>query len=437
MPENLKDCLCILTKYPVPGEAKTRLIPALGAEDAARLHRRLTEHIVAIARKVNCTVVICCAGEKMKKFRAWLGNDLIYVPQAKGNLGSRLCYGFQWAFKNGFQRVIAIGADIPDISGDILREAFQGLDTRETVLGPAEDGGYYLLGMRNLHPEIFRNIDWGTENVARQTKEAIGRMELSLLELPVLTDIDCPDDLKKIYQVKKYSDILAHPTEISVIIPTLNEENEIAQTLEHAQKAENIEIIVADGGSTDKTIKIARQFDVRVLEVPGGRARQMNAGAAHAQGRILLFLHADTQLPGNYAEKIRKTMESPHVVAGAFRFSTEDDRPLMRLMEWGTNLRARYLRMPYGDQGLFLEKRIFDEMNGYQQLPIMEDFEIIRRLGKRGTLKILPDKVITSARRWKEYGILCTMCINQVVVLGFLAGISIQTLFTIYQKSKK
>ncbi len=223
---------------------------------------------------------------------------------------------------------------------------------------------------------------------------------------------------------------------ISVIIPTLNEEPNLSRTLESLGKHANTEIIVVDGGSDDRSREIARHFGAVVLESPRGRARQMNRGAGAASGDVFLFLHADTVLPEAWAEKLREALEHPGVCGGAFSFMVEGNSFGLRLIEGLTNFRARRFSLPYGDQGIFVRKCVFKEMGGFPDLPIMEDFEFMRRLRDRGTIRILPDCAVTSGRRWERLGVLRTTVINQAVILGYYMGVAPEKLARFYRKTR-
>ena len=206
---------------------------------------------------------------------------------------------------------------------------------------------------------------------------------------------------------------------ISIIIPVLDEAEHIRATLTELRQTAGIEIIVADGGSRDGTCRLARSFGARVLTAPAGRARQMNAGAGLASGDILLFLHADTILPGGFGQQVRQALARPGVVGGAFKLSISGPGLGLRLIEWAANQRAVLGRVPYGDQAIFLSTAVFRAMGGFRELPIMEDFELVSRLRKQGRITILPVAVSTSARRWRRAGLLRTTFINQAVVLGY------------------
>ena len=211
---------------------------------------------------------------------------------------------------------------------------------------------------------------------------------------------------------------------ISIIIPVLNEASLIKDTLSRLQHNPDVEIIVVDGGSSDRTVSLAKQIGVAVITVTGGRAAQMNAGAAIAQGKILLFLHVDTQLPANYPTIITETLLQPNIIAGAFELAIDGAATSLRLVEMLVKIRSRFCSLPYGDQAIFLTKQVFTEIGGFAQLPIMEDFELVQRLQRQGKIAIAPTPVITSARRWQKLGVIKTTLINQLIILGYYLGIS-------------
>ncbi len=401
------------------------------------MHRRLTEHAVGVARTAitndGARVTVCFTGASARDFRSWLGSDLAYTAQPVGDLSIRTHQAFSSAFRDHAQRVAAFGTDIPELSAAILRQAFAGLREQDVVLGPAADGGYYLIGMKREQPELFAGVDWGTGRVCDQTRAAIKRQGLSIAELPTLYDVDRPEDTDALRADPRFADIWAGEPLISVIIPALNEGSALGRTLERVRRADGVEIILADGCSRDATCEIAAQAGATVLVTDGGRAAQQNAGAAAAKGRHLLFLHADTLLPDGYAGLIRRTLDKPATVAGAFRFRTDGAGKAIRLVEWGANIRSSLFHRPYGDQGLFMEKRVFDELGGFAALPIMEDYELVSRLCRRGRVVTLNEAAITSARRWQRLGALRTTGLNLAMITGFHAGVPPERLARFYR----
>ena len=423
------DCLILFGRYPVPGKTKTRLIPVLGPAGAAELQRNITEKTFktahAFASRFRVDLQFCYDGGSEKQMRRWLGPYVLFSKQRPGNLGERMGTAFHDAFRNGYGRVVLVGTDVPDMTDRHLETAFDALGERDLVLGPSADGGYWLVGLKGPKP-IFENISWGTEEVFAETLSASRGRGLSIYCLDALRDIDTEGDLEQRFKgwAKPY---------LSIIIPALNEAGTIEAAI-HRAWTDDAEIIVADGGSTDETAARAARAGARILNSPRGRALQQNRGAAAAEGRVLLFLHADTHLPENYVSHVFETFMDPGVVLGAFRFRTDLDRPSMRLMETATNLRSRMLQLPYGDQALFTRKEIFRASGGFPEVPIAEDFFFVRHLSKRGRIVVAPAEAVTSARRWKSRGMLRTFWINQIVLFGLTLRIPPDVLATLYRR---
>lgn len=211
---------------------------------------------------------------------------------------------------------------------------------------------------------------------------------------------------------------------ISIIIPVLNEAKHITQALASIQPSANVEVIVVDGGSQDNTVELAQSWGVKVLSAAIGRACQMNAGAKIATGDILLFLHADTRLPPGFDTLVRTLATQPDTVAGAFALQIDAKLWSLRLIEMGVNWRSHWLQMPYGDQAIFLKSAIFHKIGRFPDLPMMEDFELMRRLRRIGRITIIPVPVLTSGRRWLQKGVFKTTIINQIAIIAYLLGVS-------------
>ena len=191
--------LIIFTRYPEPGKTKTRLIGVLGAEGAAKLQRQMTEYTLSNARKLQSShpvaIEVHFAGGSLSLMMDWLGADLTYRSQASGDLGWRMARSLAQAFNDGATRATIIGTDCPNLSVEIMATAFDQLLSADLVLGPAVDGGYYLIGLRRLVPELFNNISWGTADVFWQTVNIAQQLNLAVADLPQLADVDRPEDL--------------------------------------------------------------------------------------------------------------------------------------------------------------------------------------------------------------------------------------------------
>ena len=191
--------LILFTRYPQPGTTKTRLIPALGAEGAAQLQQHMTEYVLAQVLEAQgrqpFSIEIHFAGGTIAQMQSWLGSKLTYRPQGAGSLGDRMGQALQAGFESGLERLVMIGADCP-LEPHHITYAFDCLRHQDLVLGPALDGGYYLIGLRCMVPELFSAIPWSTAQVLPQTLAIAQQLRLSFTCLDWLTDIDRPEDLK-------------------------------------------------------------------------------------------------------------------------------------------------------------------------------------------------------------------------------------------------
>ena len=196
---NPKQHLIIFTRYPEAGKTKTRLIPALGTVGAANLQRQMTEHTIfqikELQKTADISVEVRFAGGDLQLMQDWLGFGLIYQPQGEGDLGLRMTRSLFDAFQSGAEKVIIIGTDCPGVNAKVLATAFEQLQVSDLVLGPAIDGGYYLIGLRQHIPELFANIEWGTAEVFQKTLDIAQLLNLKCAYLPTLADIDRPEDL--------------------------------------------------------------------------------------------------------------------------------------------------------------------------------------------------------------------------------------------------
>jgi rSAM/selenodomain-associated transferase 1 len=353
------DHLLIFARLPKAGANKTRLIPAIGSENATRVYRQLVDRTLSQARQLasdrSCQVTVCFTGGSTGEVAAEFGDDLAYREQVGSSLGDRLQRATSFAFAAGAKRVVVIGTDCPSLTSSDLRSAFKHLETHDLVIGPAHDGGYYLIGLKADHATLFAEIDWSTQKVLAQTLQRASELSLRLQSLRKLPDVDHPEDLLPLRREAEFLQ-LPFKTEagkLSIIIPTLNEDLNLQTTLDSVgSPSHTLEVIVVDAGSTDQTVGIAQQHGCKVFVGNRGRANQMNAGAAIATGEHLLFLHADTCLPGGYQHEIKRILATP-VACGAFPLQIDAQGLALRMIEAGVAFRSRILHMPYGDQALF------------------------------------------------------------------------------------
>lgn len=218
---------------------------------------------------------------------------------------------------------------------------------------------------------------------------------------------------------------------LSVIVPTLEAGDTLGATLAGLTPAD--EIIVVDGGSRDASIAIARASGAAVIETAAGRGGQLAAGADAATGEWLLFLHADTVPEPGWREAIDRHVALPDAKtrAACFRFSLDDASPQARRLERWVALRVAVLALPYGDQGLLIHRSLYSALGGFRPLPLMEDVDFVRRIGRR-RLAVLPVRAETSARRWRQDGWLVRSARNLLCLGLFLAGVSASRIARLY-----
>jgi len=221
-----------------------------------------------------------------------------------------------------------------------------------------------------------------------------------------------------------------HPL-FSVVVPVLREAdliNALVDNIRVAGYGVPLEILVVDGDPAGSTLAALRRDDVIALTAPRGRARQLNAGAAAARGDNLLFLHADTKLPAGAFQAAANALDGP-ADAGAFSLAIRSKHPLLRLIAAGATLRSRLFSLPYGDQGHFLRRDLFEALGGYPDIPLMEDVALMQTLARAGgRIVVLPLHVVTSARRWQAEGILRTTIRNLTLLTLYGLGVSPRTL---------
>jgi hypothetical protein len=416
--------LIVFTRYPEPGATKTRLIPLLGAQGAADLQRRMTEHVVReslkVQRRVTARVEVRFAGGDEALMRHWLGDGMAYRVQEGAGLGERMACALADALAGGARSAVIVGSDCPAVTAELLEGAFEALERGDLVLGPAGDGGYYLVGLRRAAPRLFDGMPWGTASVLERTLARAEELGLRTELVDALDDVDGPADLTRADAPRPGPSAPA----ISVVIPALNEAREIGATLAALALGRNVETIVVDGGSTDGTAQLAAAAGARVLESARGKARQMNAGAAAASGELLVFLHADTRLPPGWDEHVRNMLADPDVALGAFRLGVGGPGIGLRLVEAWADWRTVARRLPYGDQCLCVRASAFRAVGGYPEMPLMEDYEFVRRVRRRGRVVLAPARDLASARRWLRVGVVRTSLLNQAIVAAYRLGVS-------------
>jgi rSAM/selenodomain-associated transferase 2 len=223
---------------------------------------------------------------------------------------------------------------------------------------------------------------------------------------------------------------------ISVIVPVLNEEKSIAATLQALLPLAPYETIVVDGGSKDRTRKIAAELGVTLISSEPGRGRQMNRGAGEASGDVLLFLHADTRLPPSAFHDITDALNDPRCLGGRFDVELEGRHWLLPIVARMISYRSRVTKVGTGDQAIFVRREVFKKIGGFPDIPLMEDIALCRTLKRLGEIACLRSRVVTSARRWEVDGIWRTIFTMWMLKLLYLAGVSPSRLKQFYADTR-
>lgn len=209
---------------------------------------------------------------------------------------------------------------------------------------------------------------------------------------------------------------------VSVIIPALNEEENISGAV--ASAGNGVEVIVADCHSTDGTARVARALGAQVCQTAQGRGAQMDEAAAKAAGDVFVFLHADTRLPESWLEAVTEALKDERVAGGAFRLSIDSAGIGFRVSEGLVTLRSTLFNLIYGDQVIFARKNAFLKAGGFRKLPLMEDVDCVKRLRRQGRFVLLSRRATTSARRWTAKGMVKNSLGNWLILALYMAGVS-------------
>jgi len=218
---------------------------------------------------------------------------------------------------------------------------------------------------------------------------------------------------------------------VSIIIPVYNEEKTIYSTLDKLSFYKGIEIVVVDGGSSDRTQELVGKFPVRILNTVKSRAYQLNEGVKQSRGSILLFLHADCFLEEKTLERIKDCLNNGYI-GGCLSQRIDSDKPIYRLIEGSGNIRAKLFKIFYGDQAIFVRRDVFFDLGGFDRFELFDDVVFSKKLKKAGKVCVLNERIYASPRRWEKQGIAKTTFINWLLSLGFLLNIPTKTLKKIY-----
>lgn len=406
-----KNGIIIFTRKPVAGQTKTRMMPYLTPGECRELHLCFLRDIAAQCRKVDADIFVCYTPQgEPGELRSVFGKRAVYFHQEGDSLGERMERGLRRVLEQGYRSCVLIGTDIPEILDSDFRQAFTALKTSDVVFGPTREGGYYLVGMKRPHPEIFSGQSYGHGSVLVNAMRASAQAGLVVSRIRTLNDLDTRRDLCgyrermrrfPALQKTETGKYLMRKLRISIIVPIYNEEKTIAAMLAQLRPLKkSCEILLVDGGSKDGTLELITP-DFQLLHSPKGRANQMNLGARKSRGDVLFFLHCDSELPARALAEIRYVMKDYR--AGCFGIAFHSRHFFLWTCRVISNHRVKDRRVMFGDQGIFIARELFFQAGGFPELPVMEDYQFSLTLKDMGVkLGIARRRIYTSDRRFPK-----------------------------------
>lgn len=392
----------IFTRIPESGKTKTRLMPYYSGDECKIFHEKLLMDLCEKTKSDEYDIITFYSGDDLEYLKGLLHISKDFFAQKGITIAERMKNAIKETLDMGYKRIVLTGSDIPDIDEQIISDAFNKLQNNSIVFGPSNDGGYYLVGVNDDHDldAIFDEDNYKNDNVLKNIENKIQK---EIKYTKVLRDIDTKDDILAYYTNNLDKD--SHAThyiwsklKISVIVPIYNEEKKANRLMEELKKFKNSEIILVDGESTDNSYEIlSKEFNV--IRTKKGRSNQLNSGSKHASGDILFFLHADSLLPPDPEREIKEVIKKNLVGIFGIRFDRE--LFMLKVCEIRSMQRVKYTKIMFGDQGIFIFKNLFNEVGGFPNIPIMEDYQFSLELRKKKiNIGITKNRIITSARRF-------------------------------------
>lgn len=403
--------LIIFTRVPKPGQTKTRLMPYFTPNQCAKLHTCFLKDIAKICKETDADIFVCHTPEDEGQILHHIfGMDATYFLQEGEGLGERMYTAIDQVLKKGYESCLLMGTDVPEVTRKDMNKAFQKLQEKDVVFAPVADGGYYLVGMCKAYKEVFEKKTYGHANVFEDTLEGLRESNISVGIIDEKHDIDTREDIcgfrdrmrgNQALQKSETGKYLMRTSKISIIVPIYNEETTIQALLSQLRKLKDqCEILLVDGGSTDRTLELI-DADFTVLHSEKGRAKQMNLGAKESTGNILFFLHCDSELPEKPLEQIRYVMKDYRF--GCFGIAFHSKNFFMFTCRVISNHRIKDRKVVFGDQGMFMDRELFFEVGMFPDIPLMEDYQFSLTLKERGVkIGIAKKRIYTSARRFPK-----------------------------------
>jgi rSAM/selenodomain-associated transferase 2/rSAM/selenodomain-associated transferase 1 len=445
--------LVIFCRRPMFGIGKQRIAASLGKQPALEISELLLNAALEDAREWSGPVVISPASAADANWAQALLADAVVIPQQGAGLGSRIQYVDEQIRAQGGEHILFIGSDAPALSPAMLTMASEALQTHDAILIPARDGGVTLLGSARSWPDLSE-LPWESPQLAEALRATCTQHNLSITTLPESYDIDTRDDL-----LFALNDLAADPRtsrqqladwinhslagqdRVSVIIPVLNDLPALDSLLmQLVSMREGIaEVIVVDGGADPECGRLCELRNAHYVQTDPCRGQQLAIGAQQSTGDILWFLHADSEPPPDAPEQIRQHLQQG-CNGGFFRFRfLGESRWYKTALQWAINLRAS-IGIPYGDQGLFISRKAYEQSEGFAATPLFEEVRLVRELrrqpGGRG-FHALHTSIGVSPRRWERDGWLKRTLHNRYLALAHMLGVAPAKLVQRYHASEQ
>jgi rSAM/selenodomain-associated transferase 2/rSAM/selenodomain-associated transferase 1 len=443
-----------MAKDPTSVPVKTRLATTAGTEATGRLFRAfiLDEIETMMGAGFQVLISLYPAGDG-EAFRKWLGAMVATLPQTGEDLGERITSSLSEAMARVEGPVVTISSDVPDLPAGHVLEALRLLEGSDVVLASSSDGGFHLVAMRRdtVTEDLFGGVPWSTGRALAVVRERLEGRGLAVAEAQPWYDVDEGSDLDALRERLAENPSRAPRTWcvmeggktspprnpwLSVVIPVLHEERTIGGTIERTLSTGGpgeVEVIVVDGDPRGSTLSVLGREDVVGITAERGRGTQMNVGARRARGDVLLFLHADTLLPDGAVALVREALARSVSDVGAFDISYGEDGLVRRMMGKLGNFRAHLRRVPYGDQGPFMTREVYEELGGFPDVPIMEDVEMMMRVKRSGREVVFVETPVhTSVRRFHHMGFWRTNARNMAMLWMHRFGLPPEKLVQFY-----
>lgn len=418
----MKRAYIIFTREPVAGKTKTRMMPYLTPEECVELHTSFLKDFSSMSRKVDADVFVYYDSEdgKYTTVRECFGDDVTYSRQIGNDIGIKMYNAIRDVLDMGYESCVLTGTDIPELRAESVNYALDTLDECDAVVGRTADGGYHLIGMKKSYIEPFSLKEYQSSSVFDCTVDALRSKNLDVRIVHEYHDMDTPKDLRefrcRVRQAKASveskglgsvknmippytAECVNRLLKVSIVVPIYNESSTILVLQDQLKSYVNdAEIIFVDGGSTDNTLDLIDPA-FKVISSDKGRGIQMNAGAEASSGDVILFLHCDSILPDDVVGQIKEVMMTYSY--GCFGVNFDSKQFFLWTNKHISNYRAWHRGIPFGDQGIFIDRELFMEIGKFPEIPIMEDYQFSLNLRTKGYMPgKTRDRITSSCRRY-------------------------------------